>query len=221
MQALTGMEIRIMSERALETSTQEYGDQSEAPDARPQEQIDPFDVSRFRLSQDYASTVGVVKALLTVPVRKPERQTFARVHPDEGWRMTTALVELKEERECYLVDPAMYSELASEVAPMILFAAITRQGDPFFWPVKLPKSDGRQNEWNRSALEAAQMAMTQWIRVQANMAIGAYEIFKATGDIPDPVWPDVGFEGLIKIAFKGRVIRTPDHPVVRKLRGDL
>ena len=41
-------------------------------DDKPEDVIlDPFDPERLRLSQDFAATVGVKKALLTVPVRKP------------------------------------------------------------------------------------------------------------------------------------------------------
>ena len=40
-----------------------------------------FDLSRLRLSQNFSEKVGVRKALLTVPVRKPGRQDFIRVHP--------------------------------------------------------------------------------------------------------------------------------------------
>ena len=39
---------------------------------------DPFDPTRLRLSQDFGEQIGVKKALLTVPVRKPDRQWFVR-----------------------------------------------------------------------------------------------------------------------------------------------
>ena len=43
----------------------------------------PFDdLMSLRLDQSYADTVGVKKLLTTVPVRKPHRQEFVRVHPD-------------------------------------------------------------------------------------------------------------------------------------------
>jgi len=41
---------------------------------------DQFDPSRLRLSQNFVESVGVKKALLTVPVRKPGRQDFVRTH---------------------------------------------------------------------------------------------------------------------------------------------
>ena len=129
-----------------------------------------FDVSKLRLSQDFASNVGVKKALLTVPVRKPDRQSFVRVHPDPQYRLQTAVLELKEDRETYLVDPDLWNEMPGDVIPMELFTAITRQGVLFLWPVRLPGEDGRQLEWHRSAFEAAEMAMGKWVKVQVDAA---------------------------------------------------
>jgi hypothetical protein len=49
----------------------------------------PFDnLSALRLDQSYADTVGVKKLLTTVPVRKPNRQEFVRVHRDPAYRLT-------------------------------------------------------------------------------------------------------------------------------------
>ena len=61
--------------------------------------------------------------------------------------------------------------------------------------------------------------MTRWIRVKANMSLRAYEIFEAESAIPDPVWPDLSFEAIYRIAFKDRLITSPDHPVIKRLRG--
>jgi hypothetical protein len=179
-----------------------------------------FNVEKLRLSQDFGAKVGVKKALLTVPVRKPDRQWFVRVHPDENYRIQTAILEIKEDRETYLVDPALWSDLPGEIVPTELFAAMNRQNALFLWPVQLPGEDGRQMEWHRSAAEAAGMAMKQWIKVQANMSLGAYEVFAATGELPDPEWPDLSFESILQIAFKNHYIDTPDHPVLRRLRGE-
>jgi hypothetical protein len=180
-----------------------------------------FDPSRLRLSQDFENKVGVKKAIITVPVRKPDRQWFVRVHPDETWRLNTAVLELKEERETYLVERALWSELPGEVIPKMLFTAVNRQGVTFLWPVRLPGGDGKWDEWNRSAMEAAQMAMKGWVRIAANMSLGAYDVFAATADLPEPVWPEIGFEKLLSVAFKDRFISDLDHPVVRRLRGQI
>jgi hypothetical protein len=35
----------------------------------------------------------------------------------------------------------------------------------------------------------------------------------------EPVWPDLSFQELIKIAYRDRMITSLEHPVVRRLRG--
>ena len=64
---------------------------------------DPFDIENLRLDQAFASTAGVKKLLTTVPVRKPHRQELVRVHPDEAYRVQAAVIELRDDREIYLV----------------------------------------------------------------------------------------------------------------------
>src|SRR5262249_27009198 len=101
---------------------------------------DPFDLDSLRLSQDFASTVGVKRLITTIPVRKPSREWFVRTHPDPAYRLETAVLELKEDREVYLVSPALRRELTSEAtfSPRLLVTSISRQGVLFLWPVKLP-----------------------------------------------------------------------------------
>ena len=70
-------------------------------------------------------------------------------------------------------------------------------------------------------MEAAQLAMKGWVRIAANMSLGAYEVFNATADLPEPEWPDIGFKQLLRIAFKGRFIRDLGHAVLRRLRGEV
>jgi hypothetical protein len=184
--------------------------------------LDELDVSSLRLSQDFASAIGVKRALLTVPVRKPSKEWWVQVHPDPAYRIETAVLELKEDRETYLVAPGLWDELSTEAtfSPRAIFTAITRQKVVFLWPIRLPGPDGKDNEWNRSALEAAAMAQSGWVRVAANMSLGAYDVFETTANLPDPQWPEVPFEQLLKIGFKGKFINTLDHPVLQRLRGE-
>ena len=90
----------------------------------------------------------------------------------------------------------------------------------FLWPIRLPSEDGRHDDWNRSALDAARRAMTCWIRLTANMSLGAYDVFQAAADLPDAEWPKEGFGHLLALAFKDRFVASTDHPVVRRLRGE-
>jgi hypothetical protein len=182
---------------------------------------DPFDPASLRLDPSYAETIGVRKLLVTVPVRKPSRQEFVRVHRDPSYRlMPAAIIELKEEREIYLVAPPLAQALPNEFVPAILFTAISRQGVLFLWPVKLPGPDGKENEWHRSARAAAETANTAWVRITANMSLGAYELVEAKGDLPEPEWPENSFGEILRIAFKERFIDSLDHPLIRRLQGE-
>ena len=183
--------------------------------------LNPFEnLSALRLDQSYADTVGVKKLLTTVPVRKPNRQDFVRVHDDPRYRLTpTAIIEIKEDREVYLVTPDMAQALPGEFATVTLFTTINRQGTLHLWPVTLPNPDGRHNEWHRSAAEGAERAMKKWVRVTASMSLRAYEIFEASGELPDPLWPDFSFQEILKIAFRERLVDRADHPLVQRLQG--
>jgi hypothetical protein len=191
-----------------------------ADQAEPE--ADPFDLASLRLSQDFASAVGVKRLITTIPVKKPSREWFVRTHPDPAFRLQTAVLELKEDREIYLVSPSLRPELASETtfSPRLLVTSISRQGVLFLWPVKLPGPDGKIDSWSRSSLDAADEAKSRWVRVTANMHLGAYDITVASGQVGEPSWPDLPFQQIIKIAFRDKMIDTWDHPVLRRLRGE-
>jgi hypothetical protein len=116
-----------------------------------------FDFDKLRLSQNYSELAEVKKAIITIQVRKPNRQEFIRVHPGEEWRFETAVLELKEEREIYLLDLPLWSEFSNDITPKILFTTITRQNVLALWPVRLPSEDGRLDQWSQSALLAAEI----------------------------------------------------------------
>ena len=102
---------------------------------------DPFgDIAGLRLSQDFDSGLALAKPLLTVPVRKPSKEWFVRVHPSPDYRLQPAVIELKEDSELYMVDRSLWSELASEntFGPRVLFTCYSRPGNVvFLWPVHI------------------------------------------------------------------------------------
>jgi hypothetical protein len=185
----------------------------------PAAPLDPFDPANLRLSQSFVETSGVKKLRLTIPVRKPSAQDFVRVHPDPLYREDFPIIELKDEREEYIVTASLVPELTGEFVTKTLFTATNRQGTLFFWPVRLPAPDGKMLEWWRSAREATELAMHDWIRVKSNMNLGAYDIFKAETASAEPEWPKEDFWSLIRIAFRDHLITTIDHPVIKRLRG--
>lgn len=178
-----------------------------------------FDLDSLRLSQNFADSVGVKRMLITVPVRKPNRQDFFRVRPEPEYCLETVILELKEERMSYLVDRSIWADIPGELVPKAIFTCLTRLGVLFLWPVRLPGEDGRQDHWSRSALTAAEMGKARWVRVAANLSLGAYEVFSASSDLQEPDWPPVSFQEILRIAFRDQYIDSIDHPVLRRLRG--
>jgi hypothetical protein len=177
------------------------------------------DLEALRLSPDSAAVGGTREILVQVPVRKPTRTEFFRVHADPQMSLTTAVFIDKQERDgAFFVMPEMREALLGEIKPALLLTAITTQGVVMIWPIVLP-SDGRRSYWFETAREAAELAKQNWIRMPADMSRGGYRIFKAEGELAAPTWPDKSLNDLLEIAFRDRIIDREDHPVVRRLRG--
>jgi hypothetical protein len=51
------------------------------------------------------------------------------------------------------------------------------------------------------------------------MSLGAYEISEALSTLPPPEWPRVEFEDILRVAFRNHIVDSPDHPLIRRLRG--
>jgi hypothetical protein len=183
--------------------------------------IPGFDLDALRLPQNFGESLGVKRLITRVPVRKPLKTQFFRVRTGEAWRFQTMILELKEERETYILAPAVWDVVPELLKPAMLHTALDRQNNVFLIPVPLPAEDGRRNAWHDSLLTVVTTAQTSWVRIAANMAVGAYDCFVAKGNIADPEWPDVAFNELVQIAFRGRVIDSADHPVVKQLRGSV
>lgn len=191
------------------------------PGAVPRESAaDPFDPAYLALGQNFAEALGVKKLSTHVPIRKPTKHEWFRVHPDPAYRLQTTLLPLKGEREeMYLVPPELRADLAGELCIVELFTCINRDNVVFLVAVKLPGPDGRLNTWVASLMDAMSYGRERWVRVVARMALGAYETFAPEGHLPDPAWPATPFADLLRIAFRDRTIDSLDHPVIRNIRG--
>jgi len=198
-----------------------------AGNAEPDEQEDPERknwsdaMAELRLNQDFDIGSPIETVLTNVRVGKPHPQDFCRAHSDPTYSFNTAVLETQDDREVYLVSRALWDSLASEIIPVQLVTAINRQGTVFLWQIKLPRADGRWNPWNQSLAVAVETAKSHWVRVNSNMSLGAYEVKKALAPLQEPVWPDKSFEEILELAFKNNFIQSPDHPVLKRLRGEI
>ena len=116
--------------------------------ARLVSNADPFSPDALRLSQDFVGLVGVKKELTTVPIRKPGKQSWFRVHPGPEYRLSPlGVINLKDDNEIYVVAPAVATALSNEMTNVTLYTVVDRFGIASLWPVPLPPSDGKDNSW--------------------------------------------------------------------------
>jgi hypothetical protein len=182
------------------------------------------ELESLRLSEDETQGPGVGREILIrVPLRRPRRKDFIRVHPDSA--MTAALSLFVDDGEdgdgeAYAVTKEMRELFGDDVAPTLLQLAIFRTGTVFIWPLRIPQVDGgRGRSWHESAYIARDIAKTQWIKVLSDRSLGGYRVFPAQGPIPEPKWPELSIEELLEIALRDKIIKSADHPMARKYQG--
>jgi hypothetical protein len=182
------------------------------------------ELENFRLNETELAGQGVGREILTrVPVRRPGRKEFVRCHEDPRMTIPMALyVDDSEDGdgEAYMVAKAMRDTFGDDVKSVLLQAAMLRNGTIILWPLTIPQADGgRGRSWHESALIASDHAKKQWVKIISDRTLGGYRVFPAEGEIPEPKWPDKTIEELLEIAFRNRVIKSTDHPIVRKYLG--
>ena len=180
-----------------------------------------LDLKSLIVSDDFDPN-DETEVLQRVAVRKLMRQEYGRVHASPEMRISIAAVITEENQEMYLVPPDMRVNVANEYAVFRLHVAMNRDGEVFLWPLKLPAAGARPNPWTESMTLAIETAKKSWVRVSANMAGQRYTIQLANNQqIGNPWRASLSMEELVNSAFEGRVIDTDDHPVIRRLRGEV
>ena len=178
-----------------------------------------LDLQSLRLPANYGATMGVKKLLTNVPVRKPRKPQFFRTHPSADMTFDGMLLQQKEKEESYLVVPGVAQQISELVQPVDLFAAIDRNNNVFLIPVPMPGESGVRNPWHESLFQAVEHSKQNWIRINANMHMGGYDVFEAQISLSEPDWPHHTIDNLVEVAFRGKIIQSLDHPVVQSLLG--
>src|SRR3954470_19922390 len=90
-------------------------------------QHDPYDPASLRLDPS-EELIGIKKVLASVPIRRPKRQEFVRVRPEEDFRLDAAILDLEEDGDSFMVAPELRPEFADELKRVTLFTATNRAG---------------------------------------------------------------------------------------------
>jgi hypothetical protein len=184
---------------------------------------DPFNLASLKINLDFKEGANAKKMLNVVPVRRPKKQEWIRVHQNETYRGNFAVIKLETDGEFFIVTPAIAREFAKECSHVTIYTVINSSGVVFLWPATIPAQEGYRNPWLTSAHEVAAAAMKRSVRMQSNRALGAYEYYYSDNPTPenDPVFPEESFNELLRIAFHkpGHFVDGVNHPVIRQLRG--
>jgi hypothetical protein len=182
------------------------------------------ELENFRLDESEIMGVAVGREILTrVPVKRPGKKEFVRAHPDP--RMTIAMALYVDDSddgdgEAYIVHKDMREVFGDDVKAVLLQVAMTRSGVTFIWPLTIPQPDsGRGRSWHESAMIARDHAKKAWVKVRSDRGLSGYRVFPAEGHISEPQWLDKTIEELLEIAFRDHIIKSMDHPIVRKYLG--
>jgi hypothetical protein len=176
-------------------------------------------IQSLRLPQNFGQTLGVKKLLTNVTVGKPRPAMFFQVHPDHSMEFKALIYEDKSAGETYAVHPDLGDLLGNLARPVVLHLAVDRRGNPHLIPVVLPNEAGIRNPWHDSLEQAVVAAKKQWVRISANRTAGVYDIYAAKEKLAPPEWPEESMDQLVVTAFRGKVINSPDHPVIQALEG--
>jgi hypothetical protein len=154
-----------------------------------------FDFTKLKLPSTFEQGITTKKLVTTIPVRKPRSGLdFFRIRPEPEWTFQTYLLDLKEgEEEKYLIDSDLAPEVLStgKLKTVIIYTGITFTGQVLFLSdIPFPDMDGKDNEYNRSRRIAYDIAKSKWVKIQANRAVGSYNISEAVSELPEPIWPE-------------------------------
>ena len=188
-----------------------------------------WSLDELRIGQDYGEMAGGEEVIASVPVRKPGKQAFFRVRAGDEWKLDTYLFQFKSEgsdtpesRAPFIVPRQMRDDprLVGQRQPFLLHTYIDQFSKVALWPIRLPGPDGKDNEYWSTARRAAKRAETDWVRIEPHPG-GGYRIWVAESEaaLGEPQWPSMNFRELLELAFEGRWIDSPEHIVIRKLRG--
>ncbi|WP_114652607.1 hypothetical protein [Polynucleobacter necessarius] len=175
-------------------------------------------LSSLRLPDTYSVSGGTALPLKAI-YGKLNKHRFCRIHPGGGYKFRCLVVDDKDRGETYLATPNMISHLDNLAVPKTIRLAVDSTGTPKLIGEPDIDPSSRANLWHSSLKYGIERGETTWVRIQANMSAGQYEIIESANDLGEPRWPNQSMEELINDAFSGRIIDSSDHPFIRQIQG--
>ena len=157
----------------------------------------------------------------TLQIRKPNSQEYIRVMPGQE-RILPLFKSSVDGDKLYLFRREVKHLLPANAIRLyrIVLAKSLRATVPFLWALPIPQDD-KGRTWHESGDAASRDGEGQWVKVVSDMVGGCYVVYPAAGELPEAEWPSEPLAELILLAFKNQRIDTADHPVIRRLNGEM
>jgi hypothetical protein len=170
------------------------------------------------------ATLKVSRKVVPVNVRvgKPANNVYFRVHPKPGWSLDcSVIVGDGGSDDFYFVTPSMldHHTMLPRLRKVSIVTVYTWPGGAIsLWPVPIVE-ETRIACW-KSARAASELAKTKWVQIVWNNETRDYDVITAEGINTEPNWPtDKSLRDLLRLGFADKIIDSPEHPYVMRLRG--
>jgi hypothetical protein len=174
------------------------------------------------------ANVGTLLAALPIH-RIAQAKDYVRLHPDEEnyWSDELCFVNVpvigKRDHSIHLIDEDIaMTHLEADSITRYRLALATKPNDVFF--LCIVPSQNLDNDWNRSGLEACELAKTRWVKASSRKSEGVdgykARFAKDEDAFPQPAWPSQTLEDLLLATFDDKHrIEDHDHEALKRLLG--
>jgi hypothetical protein len=185
--------------------------------------VDPFDPMQLGISTDYAAAISAQASAKPVELRKPNDQEYFRTSPHPHQRLLVGGIQDKQDMsKLYVVPNSLLDKVRARFPKHVrtyrLVLTQSGEGAAILWGV--PQSEDRGGSWYSSQREACEKGQSHWTNMTSGR--GKYD-FESINNPKEVDWNSFApmAEILRQALSDGRLIESMDHPLLRKLGGEI
>lgn len=197
-------------------------------------EMPPPDDDDFFSPEAYAMAAAMapapVSSTLAIEERRPPKDQFIKICTKPGYALSWPIIECasaagSDDKITYVVHPRLALQLEQDpaLASSVKMARImlyhVLKGGMYLWVVNQGTGE-KESAMTIARNQAIALAEQNYVRITWDPHKKLHDAFAFKGQFIEPAWPDKTMAEIIKIAFgDARMIRTMDHPVLRRLAG--
>jgi len=159
---------------------------------------------------------------VNVTVKRPSNNVFFRCNAKPDMTLdASVIIGDGGSDDFYFVTPPMLNHptMLPRLRKVTIATVCSWPGGAIsLWPVPI-LGETRITCW-KSARAAYDLSKEKWVQLCWNSDLRDYDVIVTDGINTEPIWPtDRTFVDLLKLGFADKIIDTPEHPYVKRLRG--